>query len=209
MKVLAAFAGAFVLSFTLATSSTAATHSTFSATRTLTTAAQQERQAAEQLHRTKAKLHRHITVNRRTTWSWQDKSGLRRTPAVTIGWKYSPQLMRKVVRLWHDRAEHARVRYQQILAAARAAQQSSSSGSSTWDALAGCESGRDWSYNGSSGFDGGLQFEPGTWSAHKLPGYPAYAYQASREQQIAVAERVLGSQGWGAWPACSAKLGLG
>jgi hypothetical protein len=77
-----------------------------------------------------------------------------------------------------------------------------------WGALASCESGQDWSYNGGSGFDGGLQFHPGTWSSYRLPGYPAYAYQASAAQQIAVAERVLADQGWLAWPACSLKLGL-
>jgi hypothetical protein len=77
-----------------------------------------------------------------------------------------------------------------------------------WDRLAQCESGGQWNYNGPSGFDGGLQFHPGTWSAYRLPGYPAYAYLASRVQQIRVAERVLASQGWGAWPACSAMLGL-
>jgi resuscitation-promoting factor RpfB len=79
---------------------------------------------------------------------------------------------------------------------------------SVWDRLAKCESGGRWSYNGSSGFDGGLQFHPSTWRAYKPSGYPAYAWQASRNQQIAVAEKVLGSQGWGAWPACSRKLGL-
>jgi Transglycosylase-like domain len=77
-----------------------------------------------------------------------------------------------------------------------------------WDRLASCESGQTWNYNGPSGFDGGLQFHPGTWSAYKLPGYPRYAWQATREMQIRVAERVLAAQGWGAWPACSAKLGL-
>lgn len=80
--------------------------------------------------------------------------------------------------------------------------------SGVWAALASCESGQNWSYNGGSGFDGGLQFHPGTWSAYRLPGYPAYAYQASAAQQVAVAERVLATQGWSAWPACSAKLGL-
>lgn len=79
---------------------------------------------------------------------------------------------------------------------------------SVWDALAQCESGGRWSYNGGSGFDGGLQFHPGTWAAYAPNGYPAYAWQATREQQIAVAELVLASQGWGAWPACSRKLGL-
>jgi hypothetical protein len=76
-----------------------------------------------------------------------------------------------------------------------------------WDRLADCESGGDWSYNGSSGFDGGVQFHPGTWSAYRHDE-PAYAYQATREQQIAVAERVLAAQGWSAWPACARELGL-
>ncbi|MBQ1442372.1 MAG: LysM peptidoglycan-binding domain-containing protein [Renibacterium sp.] len=77
--------------------------------------------------------------------------------------------------------------------------------SSTWDALAQCESGGNWSINTGNGFGGGLQFTPSTWAAN---GGVGSAQNASREQQIAVAERVLQTQGWGAWPACSAKLGL-
>ena len=76
---------------------------------------------------------------------------------------------------------------------------------STWDALAQCESGGNWGINTGNGFSGGLQFLPSTWAAYGGTGDPA---SASREQQIAVAERVLAVQGWGAWPACSAKLGL-
>lgn len=100
--------------------------------------------------------------------------------------------------------EAERRRQEQQQAAAAPAQPSGS----VWDRLAQCESGGNWAYNGSSGYDGGLQFHPNTWNAYKPSGYPAYAYQASREQQIAVAERVLASQGWDAWPACSRKLGL-
>lgn len=76
---------------------------------------------------------------------------------------------------------------------------------STWDALAQCESGGNWSINTGNGFSGGLQFTPSTWAAYGGTGSPE---NATREQQIAVAERVLAGQGWGAWPACSAKLGL-
>ncbi|WP_104160021.1 transglycosylase family protein [Arthrobacter sp. ZGTC212] len=76
---------------------------------------------------------------------------------------------------------------------------------STWDALAQCESGGNWGISTGNGFSGGLQFLPSTWAAYGGTGDPA---SASREQQIAVAERVLAGQGWGAWPACSAKLGL-
>ncbi|WP_065961473.1 transglycosylase family protein [Curtobacterium sp. UCD-KPL2560] len=76
---------------------------------------------------------------------------------------------------------------------------------STWDALAQCESGGNWAINTGNGYYGGLQFNLRTWQANGGAGNPA---SASREAQIAVAERVLASQGWGAWPACSAKLGL-
>ncbi|MEK6309472.1 MAG: transglycosylase family protein [Curtobacterium sp.] len=76
---------------------------------------------------------------------------------------------------------------------------------STWDALAQCESGGNWAINTGNGYYGGLQFNLGTWQANGGSGNPA---SASRSAQIAVAERVLASQGWGAWPACSAKLGL-
>ena len=75
----------------------------------------------------------------------------------------------------------------------------------TWDALAQCESGGNWSTNTGNGFSGGLQFTPSTWAAFGGTGDPT---SASREQQISVAENVLAGQGWGAWPACSSKLGL-
>jgi hypothetical protein len=76
---------------------------------------------------------------------------------------------------------------------------------STWDALAQCESGGNWAINTGNGYSGGLQFTQSTWNANGGTGSPA---AASRATQISVAERVLASQGWGAWPACSAKLGL-
>jgi len=76
---------------------------------------------------------------------------------------------------------------------------------STWDALAQCESGGNWSINTGNGFSGGLQFTSSTWSAYGGTGSPE---NASREQQIAVAERVQASQGWGAWPSCASQLGL-
>jgi murein DD-endopeptidase MepM/ murein hydrolase activator NlpD len=77
-----------------------------------------------------------------------------------------------------------------------------------WDVLSLCEAGGRWTYNGSSGFDGGLQFHPATWSAYRLPGYAEFAWQATRVQQIAVGRRVLAEQGWQAWPVCSRRLGL-
>ncbi|WP_104138683.1 transglycosylase family protein [Arthrobacter sp. ZGTC131] len=76
---------------------------------------------------------------------------------------------------------------------------------STWDALAQCESSGNWSTNTGNGFSGGLQFTPQTWAGFGGTGSPE---NASRAQQIAVAEKVQATQGWGAWPACAAKLGL-
>lgn len=76
---------------------------------------------------------------------------------------------------------------------------------STWDALAQCESGGNWATNTGNGYSGGLQFSASTWSAY---GGTGSAADASREQQIAVAEQVQASQGWGAWPSCAAQLGL-
>jgi LysM repeat protein len=76
---------------------------------------------------------------------------------------------------------------------------------SVWDRLAQCESGGNWGINTGNGYSGGLQFAPGTWAAH---GGSGSAHNASRAEQIRVAERVRASQGWGAWPACSSKLGL-
>ena len=77
-----------------------------------------------------------------------------------------------------------------------------------WDRLAECESGQTWTYNGGSGYDGGLQFLPATWRAYGGQEFAEYAYQASREQQITVANRVLEDVGWRAWPSCSRRLGL-
>ncbi len=75
-----------------------------------------------------------------------------------------------------------------------------------WDDLAGCESNGDWQSSAGT-YEGGLQFHPQTWDAYKDPGMPDHAYEASRVQQMAIAEHVLDDQGWNAWPACSSKLG--
>ena len=80
--------------------------------------------------------------------------------------------------------------------------------STVWDAVAQCESGGNWSINTGNGYYGGLQFNKGTWLAYGGDQYASSAHLATREQQIAIAEKVLAAQGWGAWPACSAGLGL-
>ncbi|WP_188304131.1 transglycosylase family protein [Streptomyces sp. CBMA123] len=79
---------------------------------------------------------------------------------------------------------------------------------SAWDTVAQCESGGNWSISTGNGFHGGLQFTPSTWAAYGGTAYAPQANQATRAQQIAVAEKVLASQGPGAWPVCSKKAGL-
>ncbi len=80
---------------------------------------------------------------------------------------------------------------------------------SVWDRLAACEAGGDWSISTGNGYYGGLQFDKSTWDAYGGDAYAAYPHQASREEQIATAEKVRNSRGgYGAWPACSSRLGL-
>lgn len=79
---------------------------------------------------------------------------------------------------------------------------------SDWDRLAQCESGGNWAIDTGNGYHGGLQFSAQTWQAFGGGEFAPTANLATREQQIAVAERTLAQQGWGAWPACSASLGL-
>lgn len=68
-----------------------------------------------------------------------------------------------------------------------------------WDAIAQCESGGNWAINTGNGYSGGLQFTLGTWRANGGSGSP---HNASRDEQIVVAENVLHSQGLRAWPVC-------
>jgi hypothetical protein len=74
-----------------------------------------------------------------------------------------------------------------------------------WDAIAQCESGGNWHANTGNGVYGGLQFKPDTWARYGGVGNPA---AASREQQIAVADRVFADNGVEAWPKCGAQSGL-
>jgi LysM repeat protein len=75
-----------------------------------------------------------------------------------------------------------------------------------WDLLAQCESSGNWSINTGNGYYGGLQFSQSTWEAFGGTQYAPNAAQASREQQIAIAEKVLAAQGPNAWPGCTAKV---
>jgi hypothetical protein len=75
-----------------------------------------------------------------------------------------------------------------------------------WDQVAKCESGNNWAINTGNGYQGGLQFSPSTWSSHGGGEYAPSAHMATKEEQIAVAERVLATQGKGAWPVCGRGL---
>ncbi|MFI0240697.1 transglycosylase family protein [Streptomyces sp. NPDC016845] len=77
-----------------------------------------------------------------------------------------------------------------------------------WTCLAECESGGRWNANTGNSFYGGLQFTQTTWEAYGGLKYAPRADLASRAEQIAVAEKVLDAQGWGAWPACSKRYRL-
>jgi hypothetical protein len=75
-----------------------------------------------------------------------------------------------------------------------------------WDQVARCESGGNWAINTGNGYYGGVQFAAGTWASHGGGEFAPSAQLATREQQIVVAERVLATQGRGAWPVCGGPL---
>jgi uncharacterized protein YabE (DUF348 family) len=79
--------------------------------------------------------------------------------------------------------------------------------SATWDALAQCEATGNWAINTGNGFYGGVQFDQNTWERQGGLKYAPRADLATREEQIAIASVTQKSQGWGAWPACTARLG--
>ncbi|KIF74785.1 transglycosylase [Streptomyces sp. 150FB] len=82
----------------------------------------------------------------------------------------------------------------------------SAASSSEWDQVAQCESGGNWQIDTGNGFYGGLQFTNSTWAAYGGTAYAPQANQASKSQQISVAEKVLAGQGKGAWPSCGVNL---
>ncbi|MGH2379764.1 MAG: transglycosylase family protein [Candidatus Limnocylindria bacterium] len=81
-------------------------------------------------------------------------------------------------------------------------------GDTVWDDLAECESSGNWAINTGNGYYGGLQFSLGTWESYGGAEFAAYPHEATREEQIAIAERLRAARGYQPWPACRAKLGL-
>ena len=92
-----------------------------------------------------------------------------------------------------------------LTVAAGASPASAAAPDSAWDRLAACESGGRWNINTGNGYYGGLQFNLQTWRGVGGSGYP---HQASRETQIAMANRLHDARGFAPWPSCSSKLGL-
>ncbi|MFL9681150.1 MULTISPECIES: transglycosylase family protein [Streptomyces] len=93
-----------------------------------------------------------------------------------------------------------------VAAPLMAAGTASAATASEWDRVAQCESGGNWSINTGNGYYGGLQFSASTWAAYGGTAYASTANQASKSQQIAIAEKVLAGQGKGAWPSCGVGL---
>ncbi|WKX20570.1 MULTISPECIES: resuscitation-promoting factor protein RpfA [unclassified Streptomyces] len=93
-----------------------------------------------------------------------------------------------------------------VAAPLMAAGNASAATASEWDAVAQCESGGNWSINTGNGYYGGLQFSASTWAAYGGTQYASTADQASKAQQIEIAEKVLAGQGKGAWPVCGTGL---
>ena len=75
-----------------------------------------------------------------------------------------------------------------------------------WTAVAQCESGGRWNINTGNGYYGGLQVSSPTGLGHGGGEFAARADLASPAQQVTVAERVLLTQGAGAWPTCGRQL---
>ena len=84
----------------------------------------------------------------------------------------------------------------------------SAAAANNWDAVAQCESGGNWAINTGNGYYGGLQFSYDTWHGYDGGEFAEYPHEATREEQIAVAERLHAARGFQPWPACRLKLGL-
>ncbi|MBD9732267.1 LysM peptidoglycan-binding domain-containing protein [Streptomyces sp. H28] len=93
-----------------------------------------------------------------------------------------------------------------VAAPLMAAGNASAATAAEWDAVAQCESGGNWSINTGNGYYGGLQFSASTWAGYGGTKYASTADQATKAQQIEIAEKVLAGQGKGAWPVCGKGL---
>lgn len=150
-------------------------------------------------HEIKAPILHETQGFRLQTWRLQDEMGLAHTRTTYSDRKSPSKAYRLWVNdLWEKRLKKVKARYKEW-------KQQFAYG--VWDELAICETGGNWQHYNST-YQGGLGFYHGSWDAYKPPGFPADAHIATREQQIVVGQRILDDVGWGAWPACSIRLGL-
>jgi hypothetical protein len=115
--------------------------------------------------------------------------------------KWIPKARRGAWKKWQKIVERRAERAEEAAAVPpiqEPAVSSAPSGSSYWDAVAQCESSGNWSINTGNGYYGGLQFNQSTWEAHGGLEFASRADLATREQQIAVAERLT----YDGWPNC-------
>ena len=124
------------------------------------------------------------------------------------------QKQQQVDEFFAELARQEQAKQAQAAAPAAAAPQreyASADGAGRWDQLAQCEAGGNWATNTGNGFGGGLQFmhqrSYSTWLSYGGGEFAPHPWEASREQQIVIAERVLEGSGWRAWPGCSRKFG--
>jgi hypothetical protein len=82
------------------------------------------------------------------------------------------------------------------------------SDTSVWDTLAQCESGGNWATNTGNGLYGGVQLDQGAWLSNGGGAYAPLPSEATREQQIVIAEKVRAAHGFTPWSSCADKLGL-
>lgn len=154
-------------------------------------------------------LHHQLVTNRTITWQHQTHLGIPRTPAATIGWHYGTPLMRRLVRLWHDRAEHARHQLQQARARARVFEPTGRPPHYTaWLCIHNGEGA--WTSNTGNGYYGGLQFDYEFMSTY---GGSLLASKGSADnwtplEQMWVAERAWRTRGFYPWPQTARACGL-
>jgi len=82
------------------------------------------------------------------------------------------------------------------------------SDTSVWDTLAQCESGGNWATNTGNGLYGGVQIDQGAWLSNSGGAYAPLPSEATREQQIVIAEKVRAAHGYTPWSSCADNLGL-
>jgi uncharacterized protein YabE (DUF348 family) len=116
------------------------------------------------------------------------------------------ELSRKVVSAPTPQVEKVGTKPRPVAPPAPAPAAPASTSGLNWDAMAQCESGGNWHINTGNGFYGGLQFDYGTWLSNGGGQYAQRADLATREQQIAIAERLYAARGAQPWPVCGAYL---